>query len=245
MTKQQQVEEIIAVLTAAADPSVAEQSKRFFKTGPESYGHADLFLGLRVPFLRTTAKRYHSIGLAQIRSLLQSRYHEIRLCGVFMLVFRFQQGCDIDKDQVYQFYIEHTQYINSWDLVDSSAYQIVGPYTEHGSKAVLTRLAKSKDIWERRIAIIATLHFIRNGHYKTTLRIAKILLKDKEDIIQKAVGWMLREVGNRDPSSENSFLELHASSMPRTMLRYAIEKYPEDERQAWLVRSRDTAAKHQ
>lgn len=225
---------VIRELEAASDPDIARQSTRFFKTGPGEYGESDLFLGLRVPTLRSTCKTFRGIPVHHIETLMHSKYHEIRLCALFMLVDLYKRGSQDSKQQVFESYKKNIQYINNWDLVDSSAYHIVGPHLETGDRNLLTSLAKSNNLWERRIAIIATYHYIRNHDFKTTVKLAKLLLNDSEDLIHKAVGWMLREIGNRDLATEDRFLNRYAAKMPRTMLRYAIEKYPEPRRQQLL-----------
>lgn len=227
-------EAVLRELKAAANPDIARQSVRFFKTGPGEYGESDLFLGLRVPTLRATCKSYQGIDLRHIETLLNSTFHEVRLCAVFMLVDRYKRGSSDIKQEVFDAYQKNIKRINNWDLVDSSAYHIIGPHLEPGNRKLLVELAKSDNLWKRRIAIIATYHYIRNHDFKTTLELAKLLLNDSEDLIHKAVGWMLREVGNRDRAAEDQFLNRHMAKMPRTMLRYAIEKYPESSRQRLL-----------
>jgi len=207
----------------------------FFKTGPGEYGEGDLFLGIKVPEVRKIAKEYYSkINLKETKQLLHSSYHEERLLALLILVLKFENSDEKKKKSIYGLYLKQTKYINNWDLVDLSAYHIVGAYLSDKSKAPLRKLARSKMLWERRIAIISTFCFIRNKKFRDTLEISKMLLKDKEDLIHKAVGWMLREVGNRDMFVEEKFLKKYYKDMPRTMLRYAIEKFPEKKRQAYL-----------
>jgi 3-methyladenine DNA glycosylase AlkD len=219
---------------AAANPEAAEKSKRFFKTGPGQYSEGDIFLGIRVPVLRQIAKQFKQLSTASLFKLLQSKYHEERLLALFMLVAKFEKSENEERKNIYELYLQNTEKINNWDLVDSSAHQIVGGQLFERSRKPLLKLAKSKCLWRRRIAIIATFHFIRRDDFETTLEIAELLLQDKEDLIHKAVGWMLREVGERDHSLEVSFLEIYADTMPRTMLRYAIEKFPEIQRRRFL-----------
>lgn len=221
------------ILRELGDSGYAKHSHRFFKTGEGEYGERDQFLGIRVPIIRQCANKFSSLSLIEIHKLLKSIYHEERLCALFMLVKKFEKSKH-EKSVVYRFYLDNTKYINSWDLVDCSAYKIVGPYLEDKNKSPLYRLARSKDLWERRIAIISTLHFIKNMQFDDTLEISKNLLNDKEDLIHKAVGWMLREVGKRDPKIERTFLLNTYKKMPRMMLRYAIEKFPELERKKYL-----------
>ena len=221
-------------LKALADPTIAAHSQRFFKTGPGEYGEGDRFLGIRVPQLRTAAKGFRQMPLADVLLLLASPYHEVRLCALFLLVDKFTRGDDSMRSEIFRSYLANTRHINNWDLVDSSAPQIVGGYLETRDQAPLYQLATSTSLWERRIAIMASFHFIRQGQFDLTLTLAEQLLNDSEALIHKAVGWMLREVGNRDGKLERRFLQRHYLNMPRTMLRYAIEKFPEEERQGYL-----------
>ncbi|MBT8113519.1 MAG: DNA alkylation repair protein [Gammaproteobacteria bacterium] len=225
--------ELSKCLREIANPEYAIHSQRFFKTGIGEYGEGDKFLGVRVPVLRKYAKKYSELSLTEIHKLLKSVYHEERLCALFLLVQKFDDSKH-EKSVIYRLYLDNTKYINSWDLVDCSAYKIVGPYLADKNKSPLYMLAKSKDLWERRIAIISTLHFIKNKHYDDTLEISKKLLNDEEELIHKAVGWMLREVGKQDYKVERSFLLNCYKKMPRMMLRYAIEKFPEPERKKYL-----------
>lgn len=218
-----------------SDPVIAEHSARFFKTGKGDYGEGDQFLGIRVPHLRQLARKYRSEAMKDVLQVLKSPFHEERLLALFMMVDRFKRTKDNDlKTEIYQSYLNHTDYINNWDLVDSSAYHIAGVYLFDKNRDALDALSLSRNLWERRIAIIATLHFIRHEQYDDTLRISHNLIQDSEDLIHKAVGWMIREVGNRDRSAQNKFLAQHYKTMPRTMLRYAIEKYDEHERRQLL-----------
>ncbi len=216
------------------DPSVAAHSQRFFKTGPGEYGEGDLFRGIRVPVLRKTAKAYRRMSLANTITLLHSSYHEDRLTALFILVLKYPQGSASEKQNIFDAYLAHTLFINNWDLVDASADKIVGAHLIDKDRSVLYRLAAAPLIWERRIAIMATYHFIRQGEFSDTLKLAEAMLDDDEDLIHKAVGWMLREIGKRDLNLEERFLTSHYRKMPRTMLRYAIEKFPEERRQAYL-----------
>lgn len=221
-------------LLQSANKDIAEHSQRFFKTGKGEYGEGDVFLGIRVPVLRKLVKKYRGISLSEVCKLLHSKFHEERLLAVLMLVQLFKTGGDEEQKQIYGLYLENTKFINNWDLVDISAGNIVGAYLYEKDRAPLYRLVKSKNLWERRIAIIATFHFIRNDDFEDTLKIAEILLNDQEDLIHKAVGWMLREVGKRELEIEVEFLEEHYQKMPRTMLRYAIERIPERRRKMYL-----------
>lgn len=221
-------------LRSIADPRVAEQSLRYFKTGKGEYGEGDVFLGVRMPAIRDAAKQFPDLPVSAMLNILQSHYHEERMLALIMLVNQFGKGSDDLKKTIYQSYLDNTQYVNGWDLVDSSAHQIVGGYLNDHNRRKLKMLSKSKSLWERRISIIATLHFIRQKQYEDTLLISRQLLNDNEDLIHKAVGWMLREVGNRDKQTEVQFLNEHHKAMPRTMLRYAIEKFNKKERDFYL-----------
>lgn len=227
-------ESITKRLKKLGNQEQAAVSQRFFKTGPGEYGEGDIFLGIRVPVLRKLAKTYHPISLKEAEKLLRTPIHEARLLALLLLVIAYAKGDEPTKKSVYQLYLKNTGYINNWDLVDTSAEHIVGAYLMERSKAPLFRLAKSHSLWERRIAVLSTFHFIKRHAFGDTLKIAEMLLADKEDLIHKAVGWMLREVGNRDLKTEETFLKKHYHNMPRTMLRYAIEKFPEPKRQQYL-----------
>jgi 3-methyladenine DNA glycosylase AlkD len=228
------VTEIQKRLAALGDPRVAAVSRRFFKTGPGEYGEGDLFRGIRVPVLRSLAREYQSISLPEAGRLLGSPFHEDRLLALLLLVRLYARGDGAAREKVYRLYLKSTRFVNNWDLVDSSAEHVVGAYLWDKGREPLQRLAKSADLWERRIAVLATFHFIRRGEFGETLGIARVLLSDPEDLIHKAVGWMLREVGERDPEAEEAFLKEHHRRMPRVMLRYAIEKFPEEKRRRYL-----------
>lgn len=221
-------------LRSLSNPEFSKRSLRFFKTGVGDYGEGDDFLGIRVPVLRAEVKRFASLPLGEVAVLLRSSFHEERMFALLLLVYQFVRSDDDNQSSIYDFYLSNTQYINNWDLVDCSAYKIVGVYLLNRSRKPLHKLAKSSVLWERRIAIISTLHFIKHDDFSDTLKLSKILLHDEEDLMQKAVGWMLREVGNRDRRAEEEFLQQHYKVMPRTMLRYAIEKFPEKKRQLYL-----------
>jgi 3-methyladenine DNA glycosylase AlkD len=227
-------------LRSIGSPEVAAVSARFFKTGPGEYGEGDVFIGVRVPKIRKVAREFKELPLAEIETLLHSEAHEERLCALIVMVSQFDNGDNAARKRIYDLYLGNTKHINNWDLVDLSAPHIVGGYLESRSRRPLYRLARSRDLWRRRIAILATFRFIREGDFDDTLRIAEMLLHDGEDLIHKAVGWMLREVGKKDLAIEQRFLDKHAASMPRTMLRYAIERFPEPKRQAYLKVSRNS-----
>ncbi|MBW1820722.1 MAG: DNA alkylation repair protein [Deltaproteobacteria bacterium] len=228
------VKEIQKELKALGNEEKAKKHQSFFKTGPGEYGEGDIFIGVTVPELRTLAKEYKTIGIDKIKQLLKSEIHEERLLSLFLLIHRYSKGDEPEKKRIYELYLKNTKFINNWDLVDSSAGQIVGAFLSDKSKKPLYDLVKSDNLWERRISIISTFYFIKRDQFSDTLKISKVLLSDKEDLIHKAVGWMLREVGKRDMSVEENFLKKHYKNMPRTMLRYAIEKFPESKRQRYL-----------
>ena len=212
----------------------AAVSQRFFKTGPGEYGEGDIFIGIKVPVLRKLAKEYLDLPLKDVRKILISKYHEERLLALLILVGQFSKGDEEKKKSIYELYLKNTRFINNWDLVDLSAHYIVGPYLVDKSRAPLYELAKSESLWERRIAIMSTFYFAKKDDFTDTLKISRILLSDTEDLIHKAVGWMLREVGKRRLTKEENFLKKYYQKMPRTMLRYAIEKFPEPKRKRYL-----------
>jgi len=228
------IEEIKNELAALADAADGLFLQRFFKTGPGQYGEGDMFRGIRVPPLRKLAAAYLAMPMGQAALLLSSSYHEDRLLALLILVGKFKLGGEAERDAIYRLYLQNTRFINNWDLVDASAEHIVGGYLLGRDCGPLHGLARSGIIWERRIAIMATFHFIRRGRFDMTLEIAEMLLQDREDLIHKAVGWMLREVGKRDLQAEEAFLAAHYRQMPRTMLRYAIERFAEERRQGYL-----------
>ena len=221
-------------LESLADPGHAAILQRFFKTGPGEYGEGDRFRGLRVPVLRKVAGKYRHLPRAETVSLLQSAFHEDRLLALLILIQRYYSGDADLRGEMHRLYLKHRKFVNNWDLVDASAPHLLGHYLRNRPKDPLTRLAASRVLWERRMAIIATFDFITQGDFDETLRIARLLVSDPEDLIHKAVGWMLREVGKREAAVAEAFLQAHYRRMPRTMLRYAIERFPEARRQAYL-----------
>ena len=235
MGKSLSVKQIHDELQKLASPQDAQQLQRFFKTGKGQYGEGDQFLGIRVPVLRKLAKKYNGLLADDASLLLCSIYHEERALALIMMVDRFKKGSLVDKEAVYRLYISHTTYINNWDLVDISAEHVVGAYLLDRDRSLLYSMAASENLWERRIAVMSTFHFIRKQQFSDTLAISEILLKDKHDLIHKATGWMLREIGKRDQDVEETFLKKHYLKMPRTMLRYAIEKFPEEKRLKYLA----------
>jgi 3-methyladenine DNA glycosylase AlkD len=227
--------DIAARLRLRADKSRVAGLQRFFKTGPGEYAEGDVFIGVTVPNLRQLCRECRGAAIADVLPLLGSPVHEERLLALLLLVEAFKRGNEENKRDIYRLYLANTKFINNWDLVDSSAHHIVGGWLFTRSRSSLRRLARSSSVWERRIAIIATQFFIRSGDFEETFRIADLLLADRHDLIHKAVGWMLREVGNRSPKAERAWLETRYPRMPRTMLRYAIEKFPEAERRRYLA----------
>ena len=220
-----------------ANPEKAKVLRGFFKTGSGQYGEGDVFLGIVVPASRKIAKKYADLALEEVLALLKSKIHEERLIALFILISQFKKGDIQIKKEIFRLYLKHTAYINNWDLVDLSADKIVGTYLEKRPKEILYELARSESLWERRISIIATFHFIKEGKYEDTFAVASILLRDREDLIHKATGWMLREVGKRcSEEAEEVFLRKHLEEMPRTMLRYAIERFSPEKRRQYLTR---------
>ena len=212
----------------------AEVSQRFFKTGPGEYGEGDVFLGVRVPELRRLAKEFKDLAPREIQGLLRSEIHEERLVALLILVRNYPKADQQAQKRIYDLYMGHLRFINNWDLVDVSAEHVVGAFLRDKDKGPLYRLARSKHLWERRVSILATFHYIKGNEFSETLKIARMLLSDEQDLIHKATGWMLREVGKRDLAAEERFLKTHYGKMPRTMLRYAIERFPEPKRQRYL-----------
>lgn len=217
-----------------ADPEKAAILSRFFKTGKGQYGEGDIFLGVMVPGQRRIAKKYETLSLKDIRKLLSSKIHEHRLVALIILVNQYKKGDEHDRDKIVDFYLRYSKYINNWDLVDLSAPNIPGEYLLNKDRAVLYRLARSKNLWERRIAIMSTFAFIRKNDFEDALRISALLLHDDHDLIHKAVGWMLREVGKRDFKAEEDFLKEHYRVMPRTMLRYAVERFDQTKKRLFM-----------
>ncbi len=211
----------------------ADLLSRYFKTGEGEYGFGDIFIGITVPQSRTLATKYKDMEFLELTDLLKSKIHEERLIALLILVYKFQ-NMPMEQRRIYEFYIKNTKFVNNWDLVDVSSDKIVGGYLIDKPKDILLKLANSKNIWERRIAMVATYHFIRNNEFKETLRIAEALLSDEEDLIQKAVGWMLKEVGNKDKDVEIKFLNKFYKKMGRTALRYSLEKFPKTIAQKYL-----------
>ncbi|OPL20127.1 MAG: DNA alkylation repair protein [Candidatus Aegiribacteria sp. MLS_C] len=217
-----------------ADPERAESHMRFFRTGPGQYGEGDRFLGVRVPHIRSAVKAFRGLTPDHCGRLLGSPWHEERLFALLSMVDLFERGDEDPREAVYSLYMASTDRVNSWDLVDLSAPGIPGARLFHRDRSPLYELARNGHLWERRIAVVATHYFIRRNDFDDTLGISEVLLKDGHDLIHKAVGWMLREVGKRDLAAEESFLKIHCREMPRTMLRYAIERFPQERRLAYM-----------
>jgi 3-methyladenine DNA glycosylase AlkD len=216
------------------DRAKAQVLQRFFKTGPGEYGEGDRFLGITVPRLRKLSKEYEDMDQDEVEALIESPFHEARLLALLIFIRRYQQEDESGKKRIYTFYLQSTRRINNWDLVDLSAPNIVGDFLVKKSRNPLYRLARSPLLWERRIAILATYRFIKEQQFEDTLKISEILICDQEELIHKAVGWMLREVGKRDQAVEEAFLRKHYRRMPRTMLRYAIERFPAPKRACFM-----------
>lgn len=238
MSKRLLAEQLLRDLRREADAEKAKVLQGFFKTGPGQYGEGDVFIGVVVPKIRRLVKSYHQLDLSEIKKLLAGPLHEARLAALLILVAQYRDGDAAGREKIFRFYLTQTARINSWDLVDLTAPEIIGAQLSASpDDKLLTRLARSTLLWERRIAIVATFYDIRHGRPKSALRVAKLLLEDEHDLIHKAVGWMLREVGKRcSLADEKKFLDAHASVMPRTMLRYAIERLSAEERQYYMRR---------
>lgn len=224
--------DILSELNSLANPEKSKILQGFFKTGKGEYGEGDIFLGISVPEQRAVAKKYSHLSISHLQTLLSSKIHDHRSVALFILTDKYKQSKD--KSQIIQFYLKNIKHINNWDLVDLSAPKILGDFLLNKPRKILYQLANSKNIWEKRIAIISTYAFIKNNELSDTLRISEILLKDKHDLIQKAVGWMLRELGKKDLVVLENFLKQYHKTMPRTTLRYAIERFPENTRKQYL-----------
>ncbi len=227
------IEELEQELNKHADKKQAELLQRFFKTGKGQYGEGDVFLGIKVPVQRKIAKKFYGLKLEEIQELLNSKIHERRLIALFVLIDKYKKADKTEKKEIFDFYIKNTKNINNWDLVDLSAPNIVGNWLLDKDRLILYKLVNG-GLWERRISIISTAAFIRNNQFEDSLKIAELLLEDNHDLIHKAVGWMLREVGKKDQQELENFLKKHYKQMPRTMLRYAIEKFKEEKRKRYL-----------
>lgn len=235
------LEKLLEELQQEADPKKAKNLKWFFKTGKGEYGEGDKFLGITVPKLREISKKYKNLDLKELQKLLDSKIHEYRLSALMILRVRYQKSLRFASlaqgKQIVEFYLKNTKKINNWDLVDLSCHYILGNWLLDKDRKILYKLANSKNIWEKRIAIISTFAFIREKQFSDTLKISEILLNDNHDLIHKAVGWALREVGKKDIKTETNFLNQHYKAMPRTMLRYAIEKFDNKQRKYYLEKT--------
>ncbi|GMX58443.1 MAG: DNA alkylation repair protein [Candidatus Microsyncoccus archaeolyticus] len=226
------INQIKKELYKKADKEKAKQLARFFKTGKGEYGEGDVFIGIKVPDQRVIAKNFRNASFNDLKELIKSEIHEFRLTALLILIFKYKN----EKEKAFKFYIKNIKRINNWDLVDLSAPNIIGDYLLDKDRSILYEFAKSNDLWKKRIAIISTFTFIRNNDFDDSLNISEILLNDKHDLIHKAVGWMLREIGKRDVKVEKKFLEKYSKKMPRTMLRYSIEKFSLKEKRFFMSR---------
>lgn len=222
-------------LATIANPEKAWFLQRYFKTGKGEYAEGDKFLGITVPLQRKAAKKYCSLGLEEIEKLLSSEVHEHRFTGLLILVSKYEKGEEKERRKIVAFYLKNRKRVNNWDLVDTSAPYILGDWLLDKDRSVLYKLAKAKTIWDRRIAIMSTYAFIKKDNFKDTLKLARTLLSDKHDLIHKAVGWMLREVGKKSKVTLKNFLDKQCKSMPRTTLRYAIERFPKEDQKHYLM----------
>ena len=225
-----QLNELRDRLLQYQDPKRAAHSLRFFKTGPGEYGEGDQFLGITVPQIRKIVATYSHVSLDEVEQLLYSQWHEERLLALLMLVKKFSKAKEEEQTTIFNFYMKHIDQVNNWDLVDSSAHKIVGPYLYSRSTQLLDQLAISSNMWHRRIAVIATFYFIKEGQLDLSLQLAKQLLEDPADLIHKAVGWMLREVGKKNLKALLNFLDQYSATMPRMMLSYAVERLTPEQR---------------
>ncbi|MCK5149736.1 DNA alkylation repair protein [Candidatus Pacearchaeota archaeon] len=226
--------ELIEKIQDFANPEKAKILQGFFKTGEGEYGEGDIFLGVTVPQIRKIAKEYSGLNLIKIEKLLKSKIHEHRLTAIIILGEKYKKAKEEEKENIFNFYLNNSQNVNNWDLVDLSAPKIIGNFLLDKDKNILYKLVRSENLWEKRIAIISTFSFIRKEEFEDCLAISELLLNDKHDLIHKAVGWMLREIGKRNLEVEENFLKQHYKNMPRTMLRYAIEKFEEEKRKSYL-----------
>ena len=231
------IDRIMQELKEAGSPEKAKVYARFFKTGRGEYGEGDVFLGVTVPEQRRIAKKHIELGFDDVRKLLYSKYHEHRLTGFIILVYKYEKADDTQKQKIADFYLKHRHQGNNWDLVDCIADKILGRHLLDKDKFILYELAKSDSLWDRRISIISTFEFIKNNQFEDAIKISEILMNDKHDLIHKAVGWMLREAGKRNKHLLDKFLQKHHKKMPRTMLRYAIERFSDSERKKYLKKN--------
>jgi 3-methyladenine DNA glycosylase AlkD len=231
------LQEIRSALRQNANDDYADSLRAYFKTGKGEYAEGDKFLGVKVPVQRRIAEKFKSLSLRDCLELLHSEWHEERFLALAIMTLRFQKSDAAEQEKIAKLYVKHRRYVNHWDLVDASAPHILGAYLFRRDKDILYELARAKSLWERRIAILSCFYFIRQNAFDDALNISEMLLDDPRDLIHKAVGWMLREIGSRRKETETGFLNVHLRKMPRVMLRYAIEKFPEEERKAWLKKA--------
>ena len=228
------IHQLISDMQQLANPEKAVTIAGFFKTGKGEYGEGDLFMGIPVPEQRKIARKYSLMSLKDLQKLISSKIHEHRLTALLILVIKYSKAHIKIREDIVNFYLKNIRHINNWDLVDLSADKILGPHLWERDNSILFNMATSQNLWERRIAIMTTFHFIKNNQFRDTLALAEILLHDRHDLIHKAVGWMLREIGKRDQETEERFLLKYYTKMPRTMLRYAIEKFDDNKRRFYL-----------
>jgi len=229
-------QDALSDLQELGNESDREVLQRFFKTGPGDYAQGDVFVGVRVPKIRALARKYSHLDLSGVLRLLHSEIHESRFLALAILCGKFKKSSAQEQGRIYRLYLDNTQFINNWDLVDVTCEHIVGVYLQGRSRSPLYDLSRSENLWERRISVVSTFHFIRHNDFSDTIGISKILLKDSHELIHKATGWMLREVGKRDVNLLIEFLQTHGREMPRTMLRYAIEKFSQEDRAVYMKR---------
>lgn len=236
--------QIKAELEACGNPEKALHLSRFFKTGKGQYGEGDRFMGVTVPEQRAVARKYIAADWDALEELITSPFHEMRLTALLILTLKYRKSkLESEKENIIRFYLAHTAFINNWDLVDLSCYSLLGHWLQDKDRSLLYQLADSSNLWEQRIAMVSCMHFVRRGDFKDCLAIADKLIRHPHDLIHKATGWLLRETGKKDKDTLVSFLQKHYLQMPRTMLRYAIERFPEEERKKWMKRSFPKTAK--
>ena len=231
------LDQIKREMSQLGDLDRAKNLSRFFKTGKDQYGEGDIFLGITVPEQRKVAKKHVDLSLNDLQELLNSKIHEHRFTALVILISKYRKAEESKKEEIFKFILKNTENINNWDLVDLSAPRIIGEYLLNKERSILYKLAKSNSLWERRISILSTFTFIDNNDFEDALNISELLLHDEHDLIHKAVGWALREIGKRDQKAEERFLNKHYLHMPRTMLRYAIEKFSEKKRKKYLKKT--------
>ena len=231
------LDQIKRELSQLGDPDRAKNLSRFFKTGKGQYGEGDVFLGITVPEQRKVAKKHIDLSLNDLQELLNSKIHEHRFTALVILISKYRKAEESKKEEIFEFILKNTENINNWDLVDLSAPRIIGEYLLNKERSILYKLVKSNSLWERRIAILSTFTFIDDNDFEDALNISELLLHDEHDLIHNAVGWALREIGKRDQKAEERFLNKHYLHMPRTMLRYAIEKFSEKKRKKYLSKN--------